>query len=449
MSCATSKAICTVALIQDVAVISHGPLGCGARFHEYAFTYQVNGKKRGVPEPKQIRVFSSDMREEDTIYGGAEKLRDAIQEVYERVRPRAIFIVTTCASGIIGDDVEGAANEAQEELGIPVSAIFCEGFRSRIWTTGFDAGYHGIVRKLVRPSPMQPSEEKNPNLVNIVNFWGSDVFSRWFRAIGLEPNYLTPYATLESLADAAKAVVTVQICPTLGSYMGAALEQACGVPELTEAPPYGIPQTERWFKALGRATGREAEAESFLEKERAEWLPRFEKLKKSLQGKTAYVTAGAAHGHAMLAILKEYGMETLGAGIFHHDSVYDNPSESLDALKTMVGDYGDVKNYTVCNRQEYELVNLLNRLKPDIFVARHGGIVRWGARLGIPALLVEDEHYGMGYEGLVRYGRRVLHTIENVEFIRNFSRHAKIPYSEKWLASDPYTFLNADGHGGD
>jgi nitrogenase molybdenum-iron protein alpha chain len=383
------------------------------------------------------------MREEDTIYGGIEKLRETIDEVYERVRPRAIFIVTTCASGIIGDDVEGAANAAQEVLGIPVSAVFCEGFRSRVWTTGFDAGYHAVVRKLTRPS-----EEKIDNLVNIINFWGSDVFSRWFQEIGLIPNYLTPYATLESIADAAKAIVTVQICPTLGSYMGAALEQTCGVPELAEAPPYGVYQTERWFRALGKATGREREVERFLEKEREAWLPQFDKLKKSLTGKTAYVTAGAAHGHALLAILKEYGMKTLGAGVFHHDAVYDNPSDSLDMLKTVVDKYGNVENYTVCNRQEYELVNILNRLRPDIFVARHGGIVHWGARLGIPALLVEDEHYGMGYEGLVRYGRRLLNTIDNIEFIKNLSSRAKNPYSKKWLTSNPYVFLEGNDDAG-
>ena len=37
----------------------------------------------------------------------------------------------------------------------------------------------------------------------------------------------------------------------------AALEQEFGVPELPTAPPYGIAQTDRWFRAIGKALGKE------------------------------------------------------------------------------------------------------------------------------------------------------------------------------------------------
>ncbi len=60
--------------------------------------------------------------------------------------------------------MEGVANDLSEELGIPVIACFCEGFKSKIWTTGFDAAYHSIVRKLVKPP------EKKSNKVNVINF---------------------------------------------------------------------------------------------------------------------------------------------------------------------------------------------------------------------------------------------------------------------------------------
>ena len=61
-------------------------------------------------------------------------------------------MLTTCAAGIIGDDVESVTTSLEDELGIPIVAIFCEGFRSKMWTSGFDAGYHGIARKLVKPA---------------------------------------------------------------------------------------------------------------------------------------------------------------------------------------------------------------------------------------------------------------------------------------------------------
>ena len=61
-------------------------------------------------------------------------------------------MLTTCAAGIIGDDVESVTTSLEDVLGIPIVAIFCEGFRSKMWTSGFDAGYHGIARKLVKPA---------------------------------------------------------------------------------------------------------------------------------------------------------------------------------------------------------------------------------------------------------------------------------------------------------
>ena len=51
LGCSTSNATCAVALIQDSAVISHGPVGCAGRLHDYGFTYRVNGKHRGVADP--------------------------------------------------------------------------------------------------------------------------------------------------------------------------------------------------------------------------------------------------------------------------------------------------------------------------------------------------------------------------------------------------------------
>ncbi len=87
------------------------------------------------------------------------------------------------------------------------------------------------------------------------------------------------------------------------------------------------------------------------------------------------------------------------------------------------------------------MVNMLNRLRPDVLLARHGGMTLWGAKLGIPALLIGDEHLGMGYEGLLRYGERILETIENDEFVKNLEKHAVNPYTKWWLAQEPYTFL--------
>ena len=436
LGCSTTKAACMTVLIQDAAVISHGPVGCSSCLSGYDFTYRVNAPLRGVKQPTTRHIYSTNLKETDTVYGGGAKLTRTIHEVYERAgHPHAIFVLTTCAAAIIGDDVESICDEAEQELGIPVVAIFCEGFRSKVWTSGFDAAYHGIARKLIKPA-----REKR-DVVNVINFWGRDVFSEWLKPFGLTPNYITPYSTVNTLEHASEARATIQACSTLGSYLGAVLEQDFGVPEVQTAPPYGIRQSERWMRELGRILGQPEVAEDLIAEHREKYLAQIKSLKKQLEGKRAYVAAGSSHGHALIAVLRELGLEVVGTFIFHHDVNYDNHNIDADLLGHDVENYGDIKNYNVCNKQEFELVNMLARLKPDVFIARHGGMTLWGARFGIPTLLIGDEHYMMGYEGLVRYGKRLVETIKNDEFVKNLSEHAVNPYTSWWLEQPTDTFL--------
>jgi nitrogenase molybdenum-iron protein alpha chain len=86
-------------------------------------------------------------------------------------------------------------------------------------------------------------------------------------------------------------------------------------------------------------------------------------------------------------------------------------------------------------------VNILSRLKPDLLVARHGGMVIWGAKLGIPTFLMEDEQFGFGYQGVLNYAEKILDILDNQEFTTNLAKHSTIPYTRWWLEQDPFTFL--------
>ena len=278
-------------------------------------------------------------------------------------------------------------------------------------------------------------------MINVINFWGSDIFSEWLAVFGAKPNYITPYSTVEILSHSSETIATIQACQTLGSYLGAALEQEFGVTEIKTPPPYGIAQTDRWFRELGRLLGKEKEAEQLIAEKKAVYLPKIEQIRTKLRGKTAYVTAGAAHGHALLSVLRELGLRAVGAAIFHHDPIYDSNTEVSDGLAQSIRDYGDVPNYDVCDKQEFELVNMLNHLHPDVLLARHGGMTLWGAKFGIPSLLIGDEHFSMGYEGIVKYGERLIEVMENDEFVKNLAQHSINPYTKWWLKQPPYKFL--------
>lgn len=437
MGCSSGNAFCQLSMIKDAAVINHAPVGCSGDFFGFNFVYRVGQMERNLPAAIG-RYFNTNIEERDTIFGATTKLKETVREVYERVRPNAIFITTSCASAIIGDDVEFVANNMTEELGIPVVGCYCEGFKSKIWTTGFDSAYHSIIRKIVKPP------KKRSNKVNIINFWGSRIFDEILKPLGYEADYVVPFSTIADLEYISEAAATIQICPTLGTYMGAALEQVYGVPEIKAPPAYGIPGTDNWLRELGKVLHRETEIEEYIQKEHKRVLPLLEEYRRKLRGKTAYLTAGAAHGHALIALLRELGLQVQGAAIFHHDPIYDNADPTSDALAHDVNTYGDVNNYNVCNKQAYELVNILNRVRPDIMIARHGGMTLWGAKLGVPTLLIGDEQFGFGYQGVLNYAERILETLDNKEFVANLAKHSSMPYTKWWLEQNPFSFLGGN-----
>ncbi|MDR1714036.1 MAG: hypothetical protein LBR39_07815 [Coriobacteriales bacterium] len=439
MMCASSSAFCQLSMIMDAAVINHGPVGCAGDFPMFEVTYRIGQMQRELP-PLLGRYFNSNITESDTVFGAAEKLGRVIREVYARVRPKAIFVTTSCASGIIGDDIEGTVTDAAAELGIPVVACSCEGVRSRGWTSGFDSAYHTVVRGIVKEA------RQKTNKVNIINFWGSHVFDGLLERLGFEPNYIVPFSTIEQLERTSEAAATIQICPTLGSYFGAALEQLFGVPEIKAPPAYGLEGSDRWYRELGAVLGASDEVEKIIAEERARILPELKRYRQRFAGKTAYLTAGAAHGHAIIALLRELGFFVKGAAIFHHDPLYDNGDKTSDALAQDVELYGDIQNYQVCNKQAFEIVNLLTRHRPDLLVARHGGMAHWGGKLGIPSFLVDDEQFGFGYQGILNYAERIADTLDNYEYLANFAEHAVNPYTKWWLEQEPYCFLGGDAH---
>lgn len=81
-------------------------------------------------QQKTLRIycFTTDMQEEDIVFGGEKKLKACIQEAYDLFKPKAISIFSTCPVGLIGDTYV-VAREMKEKLGINVFAFSCEGYK--------------------------------------------------------------------------------------------------------------------------------------------------------------------------------------------------------------------------------------------------------------------------------------------------------------------------------
>jgi nitrogenase molybdenum-iron protein alpha chain len=49
-------------------------------------------------------------------------------------------------------------------------------------------------------------------------------------------------------------------------------------------------------------------------------------------------------------------------------------------------------------QQTYEIINILNRVKPDILIARME-VWPFRSKAGIPTFYTDDEQFGFGYQG--------------------------------------------------
>ncbi|MCI1945155.1 nitrogenase component 1 [Clostridium luticellarii] len=434
--CSEQMVECQAGNIRDAVLIQHAPVGCGTGQACYNSIYRNGLAIRNLPV-ENIKIINTNIKETDMVFGALGKLEQSIEDAWNRHHPKAIFIATSCATGIIGEDVDSVASKMQKKLKIPVIPMYCEGFRSKHWSTGFDATQHGILRQLVRKKP-----KKQEDLVNVINLWGSDVFTPMLAELGLRVNYVVDLATVEDLKQLSEAAATVGFCYTLSSYLAAGLEEEFGVPEIKAPQPYGIAGTDAWIRELARVTHREKRAEEYIEREHRRIAPRLEELRKLLKGKKGYVATGSAYSHGLIAVLKELGIEVDGSLVFHHDPVYDSNAPQKNSLKFLVDNYGDVPNFTVSNRQQYQFYILLKNVKPDFILIRHAGLAPLASRMGIPSAPLGDEHHAIGYEGILNLGETILDILAHKKFHQDLKEHVKLPYTKWWLAQrNPYVLL--------
>jgi nitrogenase molybdenum-iron protein alpha chain len=418
-------------VIQESVVIQHSPIGCAASQASTCRYYRDLSARRGW-ELEDPRSICTNLTEDDMVFGGVAKLEQSIRDAWNRHRPKVIFVSTSCATGIIGDDVDGLAKKLQTELGVTVIPLYCEGFRAKHWSTGWDVIEHGILRQIVRKNPAR----KQDDLINVIHLGGPDVFSPLMEQLGLRVNLVMGGSTLGALEQLSEAAATVTMCSAL-SYLAAGLEQEFGVPEIKATIPYGLSATDAWLRELARVTHREDKVEAVIASERARIEPQLRELRKALGGKKGYVAAGAAFAHGLMADLRELGVELDGSFSYHHDPIYDSKDPRQDALAHVVNTYGDIPHYTVSNDQHFQAYASLRRSKPDFVISRHlGNLALLSARLGIPVLPVFYSNDGLGYQGLLTIGQAILRVLPKKKFCEDVAAHSSFPYKKWWLEQD-------------
>lgn len=432
-TCLSSCALGQLSAIRDVAIIHHGPAGCsvvsaGAYYHT-----KVMAKKRGVTN--NTVYVGTDMNEKDTIFGSSDALRKIILEVNKRYSPKAIFVTSSCATGIIGEDIDSVVDDVRDEIDVPIVAVHCEGFKSRIWATGFDISDHAVLSSIVQP----PKQKRNT--INFKNFYESarPEIIEIFKNFDLEPIFLYCNSTVEELSHISESLATTCICGTLGNYLGNGLEEKYGVPYIRTINPLGIAGFETWLREIGRVTERSDAVEKYIAEQRAIYIPQIEKIKNELKGLKAVLGMGPGYTFEVSRVLNELGIEVVWALAWHYDKKYENGDvpPSMEYLLENGVDF----EASVADQQNYEVMNILNKYQPDLYLSRHPGSTVWAIKNGTPAVYVADEYMIFGYKHTLEFAQSVLDSIHNRSFEKNLARRVKLPYTEWWYEQNVDKFL--------
>lgn len=432
-TCLLSCALGQLSAIRDVAIIHHGPAGCSVASAGAYYLDKVMAKKRGVTN--NTVYVGTDMNEKDTIFGSSDALRKIILEVNKRYSPKAIFVTSSCATGIIGEDIDSVVDDVRDEIDVPIVAVHCEGFKSRIWATGFDISDHAVLSSIVQP----PKQKRNT--INFKNFYESarPEIIEIFKNFDLEPIFLYCNSTVEELSHISESLATTCICGTLGNYLGNGLEEKYGVPYIRTINPLGIAGFETWLREIGRVTERSDAVEKYIAEQRAIYIPQIEKIKNELKGLKAVLGMGPGYTFEVSRVLNELGIEVVWALAWHYDKKYENGDvpPSMEYLLENGVDF----EASVADQQNYEVMNILNKYQPDLYLSRHPGSTVWAIKNGTPAVYVADEYMIFGYKHTLEFAQSVLDSIHNRSFEKNLARRVKLPYTEWWYEQNVDKFL--------
>ncbi len=139
--------------IEQCMVLMHGSQGCSTYIRRHMATH--------YNEP--VDIASSSLNEKGTVYGGANNLKKALQNVIKQYQPRVIGISTTCLAETIGENVDAIVTEFLEEeniKGVDIVSVSSPGYGGSHY-----AGHYRTARKVVEHFAEGGVRMKNVNVI--------------------------------------------------------------------------------------------------------------------------------------------------------------------------------------------------------------------------------------------------------------------------------------------
>ena len=430
---------------RDIINITHGPIGCGF----YSWLTRRNQTDSGPDGENFIPYcFSTDMQDDNIVFGGEKKLKQAIREAIEIFHPKAIGVFSTCPVGLIGDDVHSVCRDMKAEFNdeVNIFGFSCEGYKGVSQSAGHHIANNQLYKHALGINDTPIEGKFKVNLLGEYNI-GGDAFEieRIFEKCGITLiGTFSGNSTMDGFGQAHQADVNMVMCHRSINYAAEMMEAKYGIPWF-KVNFIGAASTAKAMRKLAEYFD-DAELTAKVEEVIAEEMPAIEamvaKVRKTTEGKTAMMFVGGSRAHHYQELFAEMGMETVSAGYeFAHRDDYEgrrvipsikvdadsrnieelkyeksetqyNPRKSEEELRILAdkgveiseykGLYSDMHDNSliVDDISHWEAEKLIEFYKPDIFCAgiKEKYVVQ---KTGTPLKQLHSYDYGGPYAGFV------------------------------------------------
>ena len=408
-SCAYDGARVVLMPITDVIHLVHGPIACAGNSWD-------NRGARSSDSQLYRRGFTTEMLENDVIFGGEKKLYKAILDLAERYKDqaRAIFVYATCVTAMTGDDVEAVCTAAAEKVAIPVIPVNTPGFIGDKNIGNRLAGE--ILFKYVIGTTEPPVLGEYPiNLIGEYNIAG-DLWGMLplFDRLGIQIlSCFSGDAKFEELRYAHRAKLNIIICSKSLTNLAKKMQKTYGMPYLEESF-YGMTDTAKALRDIAReldniVNGLEKRTmqdrvERLIIDEEAKCRAAIAPCRARLEGKRAVLFTGGVKTWSMVNALRELGVEILAAG------TQNSTLEDFYRMKGLM--HKDAR--IIEDTSTAGLLAVMREKMPDLIVA--GGKTKFLAlKTKTPFLDINHgrSHPYAGYEGMVTFAKQLDMTVNN------------------------------------
>ncbi len=408
-SCAYDGARVVLMPVTDVIHLVHGPIACAGNSWD-------NRGARSSGSQLYRRGFTTEMLENDVVFGGEKKLYRAILELAERYagQARAMFVYATCVTAMTGDDVEAVCAAAQKKVAIPLIPVNTPGFIGDKDIGNRLAGE--VLFKHVIGTAEPPVLGEYPiNLIGEYNIAG-DLWGMLplFERLGIQVlSCFSGDARFEELRYAHRAKLNVIICSKSLTNLARKMQKNFGMPYLEESF-YGMTDTAKALQDIARelddAVGglekrvMQDRVERLLEEEETTCRQRLAPYRARLEGKRSVLFTGGVKTWSMVNALRELGVEILAAG------TQNSTLEDFYRMKALM--HQDAR--IIEDTSSAGLLQVMYDKMPDLIVA--GGKTKFLAlKTKTPFLDINHgrSHPYAGYEGMVTFARQLDLTVNN------------------------------------